>query len=225
VLSFIDTAVIPFLHSLYAAVGYAGVYLAMVIEATALPLPSELILPFAGFLVSDPTRPLEPLTHAEWNFWIVVLVGVAGDLTGACIGYALGSRLGRPFLTRWGKYVLIRQHEIDQAEQFFGRWGAPTAFVGRLLPGVRSVVGLAAGVSRMPIRPFVIYSALGVIPWTIGLVYAGTLLGNNWTQIRDALRPFDTLIVLIAVLAVALFVWWRLGHPGYGKSEPEATEG
>jgi membrane protein DedA with SNARE-associated domain len=175
----------------------------------------------AGWMVSDPKQ-IEPLTHAGWNFWIVVAVGVAGDLTGACFGYFLGSHLGRPFLDRWGRYLLIRKHEIEQAEGFFGRWGAPTAFIGRLLPGVRSVIGFAAGVARMPFRQFVLYSALGVIPWTVALVYAGTVLGSNWTQIRDALRPFDTLIMVTCVLAVVAFVWWRLGHPGWRRAEQGA---
>jgi len=221
VLSFIDTAVIPFLQSLYAAVGYLGVFVAMTIEATLLPLPSELILPMAGWMVSDPKQ-IEPLTHASWNFWIVVAVAVAGDLTGACFGYFLGSHLGRRFLDRWGRYLLIRKHEIEQAEGFFGRWGAPTAFIGRLLPGVRSVVGFAAGIARMPFRPFVAFSALGVIPWTVALVYAGTVLGAHWTEIRDDLRPFDTLIILACAAAILLFVWWRLGHPGWNRRRAEA---
>jgi membrane protein DedA with SNARE-associated domain len=221
VLGFIDTMVIPFLQSLYGDVGYLGVFVAMTIEATLLPLPSELILPMAGWMVSDP-RQIEPLTHAGWNFWIVVAVGVAGDLTGACFGYFLGSHLGRRFLDRWGRYLLIREHEIERAESFFARWGAPTAFVGRLLPGVRSITGFAAGVGRMPFRPFVFYSALGVIPWTVTLVYAGTLLGGNWRQIREALRPFDTLIIVACLAAVAVFVWWQLGHPGWRRGEAEA---
>jgi membrane protein DedA with SNARE-associated domain len=221
VLSFIDTAVIPFLTNLYATVGYLGVFVAMTIEATLLPLPSELILPFAGFMVSNP-KEIEPLTHDGWNFWIVVAVAVAGDLTGACFGYFLGARLGRPFLDRWGRYLLIRKHEIEQAEGFFARWGAPTAFFGRLLPGIRSIVGFAAGVARMPFRPFVFYSALGVIPWTVALVYAGTVLGSNWTQIRDTLRPFDNLILIACACAIVAFVWWRLGHPGWRRAEQEA---
>lgn len=221
-LGFIDQMAIPFLNSLYGAVGYLGVFVAMTIEATLLPLPSELILPMAGWMVSDPTK-IEPLTHAGWNFWIVVAVAVAGDLTGACFGYILGWRLGRPFLVRWGRHLLIREHEIERVEGFFRRWGAPTAFVGRLLPGVRSVTGFAAGVARMPFRPFVLFSALGVIPWTVGLVYAGTVLGSNWPQIRDALRPFDTLIVVAVIAALAFFVWWRLGHPGWHMGEPNTA--
>lgn len=222
-LSFIDTAVIPMLKDAYDAVGYLGVFIAMVVESTLLPLPSEIILPMAGWMVVDPTR-LEPLTHAHWNFWIVVVVGVAANTTGSIFGYYLGAWLGRPFLDRWGRYLLIRQHEVEQAEQFFARWGSPTAFISRLLPGVRSVISFIAGVSHMPIGRFVFYSTLGAIPWTIALVYAGTVLGANWIQIRDALRPFDTLIVVLCVAAVAGFVWWRLGHPGWRRGEVEPSE-
>jgi membrane protein DedA with SNARE-associated domain len=216
VFAIIDTIVIPFLTNLYAAVGYVGVFFAMVIESTLLPLPSELILPYAGFLVSDP-KAIEPLTHAGWNFWIVVVVGVTANTTGSLIGYWLGAKLGRPFLDRWGRYLLVRKHEVDQAELFFQRWGSPTAFFSRLLPGVRSVISFIAGIAHMPLGRFVVYSTLGAIPWTIMLVYAGTVLGANWVQIRDAMRPFDLLILVACLAAAAAFVWWRLGHPGWRR--------
>ena len=222
-LSFIDTMVIPMLQSAYDAVGYVGVFLAMTIESTLLPIPSEIILPLAGWMVVKPDA-IEPLTHAHWNFWVLVVVGTAANTTGSIFGYYLGSWLGRPFLDRWGKYLLIRKHEVDQAEQFFARWGSPTAFISRLLPGVRSILSFIAGVSHMPIGKFIVYSTLGAIPWTIALVYAGTVLGANWIQIRDALKPFDLLIVLIGVLAVVGFVWWRLGHPGFRNGGAEVSE-
>jgi membrane protein DedA with SNARE-associated domain len=217
VFAIIDTVVIPFLTQLYAAVGYLGVFLAMVIESTLLPLPSELILPFAGFLVSDASK-LEPLTHGPWNFWLVVVVGTVANTTGSVCGYALGAWLGRPFLDRWGRYLLIRKHEVDKAEEFFARWGSPTAFFSRLLPGVRSVISFIAGISRMPIGRFIVYSTLGAIPWTIALVYAGTVLGEHWLEIRDAMRPFDTLILAACVAAVVVFVVWQLRHPGPGRN-------
>ncbi len=220
-LGFIDTAVIPFLDHLYAAVGYLGVFFAMVVESTLLPLPSELILPFAGFLVSDSSK-IEPLTHSPWNFWIVVVVGVVANTTGSLCGYALGAKLGRPFLDRWGRLLLIRPHEVEQAERFFDRWGSPTAFISRLLPGIRSVISFIAGVSHMPIGRFAVYSTLGAIPWTIALVYAGTVLGSNWIQIRDNLKPFDNLILVACLAAVVAFVWWRLGHPGWRNDSVEA---
>ncbi len=217
-LSFIDTFVIPFLGNLYDAVGYLGVFFAMVIESTLLPVPSELILPFAGFKVVDSSA-IEPLTHAPWNVGVVVVIGTLANTTGSIFGYYLGAWLGRPFLDRWGKYLLIRKHEVEQAEQFFARWGSPTAFFSRLLPGVRSVISFIAGVSHMPIGRFIVYSTLGAIPWTIALVYGGVVLGSNWTQIRDVLKPFDLLIAVVCVLAVVAFVWWRLGHPGWRGAE------
>jgi len=221
VFGFIDTMVLPVLKDLYAAGGYLGVFFAMVLESTIVPIPSELILPFAGFLVSDP-KEIEPLTHTQWNFWIVVVVGVLANTTGSLCGYALGAKLGRPFLDRWGRFLLIRKHEIDQAEGFFARWGSPTAFFSRLLPGVRTVISFIAGVSHMPIGRFTVYSTLGAIPWTIALVYAGTVLGSNWIQIRDDLKPFDTLIVIACAAAVVLFVLWHLVHRSSDRTEAEA---
>jgi membrane protein DedA with SNARE-associated domain len=203
VLGFIDSSVIPFLTSLYGSVGYLGVFFAMVVESTLLPIPSEIILPFAGFLVSD--HSIEPLTHTEWNFWVVVAIGVAANTTGSLCGY-----------------LLVRKHEVDQAEGFFERWGSPTAFFSRLLPGVRSVISFIAGVSHMPIKRFVVYSTLGAIPWTIALVYAGTVLGSNWVKIRDDLKPFDNLILVACVAAVVLFVVWRLTHNAPDRGQAEA---
>ena len=220
-LGFIDAIVRPLLESLYGAVGYLGVFIAMVFESTIVPIPSEIILPFAGFMVSDPSN-IEPLTHGPWNFWIVVIVGVAANTTGSLFGYALGARLGRPFLDRWGKFLLIRPHEVDEAEHFFARWGSPTAFFSRMIPGIRTIISFVAGVSHMPIKPFVIYSTLGAIPWTIGLVYAGMVLGSNWIEIRENLKPFDNLILVLCILAVVLFVWSRIGRPGWPKAKSEA---
>jgi membrane protein DedA with SNARE-associated domain len=221
VLGFIDTAVFPILKDLYAAVGYLGVFIMMVLESTIVPIPSELILPFAGYEVS--IHEIEPLTHSEWSFWIVVIVGVAANTVGSFFGYLLGARLGRPFLDRWGKFLLVRPHEVDQAEHFFARWGAPTAFFSRLLPGIRTIISFVAGVSHMPIRRFLVYSTLGAIPWTIALVWAGVQLGDNWRSIRDTLKPFDNLILVACILAVVLFVWYRLDRPGWPRGKNAAA--
>ena len=154
-LAFIDQIVIPFLNSLYGAVGYLGVMLAMAIESAMIPLPSELILPYAGFLVSDPSQ-LEPLTGWPWNFWIVVVVATIGNTLGSLIAYAIGAYGGRPFLERYGKYLLIRPAR-DRARRPVLRssTATPTVFIGRLLPIVRTFISFPAGVARMPLGPFV----------------------------------------------------------------------
>jgi membrane protein DedA with SNARE-associated domain len=213
VLAFIDQIVIPFLNSLYGAVGYLGVVVAMTIESAMVPLPSELILPYAGFLISD-TSQLEPLTHGPWGFWIVVVAATIGNTLGSLISYAIGAYGGRPFLERYGRYLLIRPHEIDLADRFFADHGGATVFIGRLLPIVRTFISFPAGVARMPLGRFVAYSTAGALLWSTLLVYAGTVLGANWVDIRHALQPFDLLIAIGVVGLVGLFVWWRLGMPG-----------
>jgi membrane protein DedA with SNARE-associated domain len=212
-LAFIDQIVIPFLTSLYGAVGYLGVGVAMTIESAMVPLPSELILPFAGFLVSDRSA-IEPLTHGPWDFWIVVVVATLGNTVGSVIGYAIGARGGRPFLERYGRFLLISSHEIELADRFFQKYGAATAFFSRLLPIVRTFISFPAGVARMPLGKFIVYSTLGALPWSILLVYAGEQLGSRWQDIRRALQPFDLAIAVAIVAGVLLFIWWRLGRPG-----------
>ncbi|HEY8438115.1 MAG TPA: DedA family protein [Candidatus Limnocylindrales bacterium] len=216
-LAFIDRIVIPFLNSLYGAVGYLGVMVAMAIESAMIPLPSELILPYAGFLVSDPTQ-VEPLTHGPWSFWIVVIVATIGNTIGSLIGYAIGAWGGRPFLERWGRYLLIRPHEIELAERFFDRYGSATAFFSRLLPIVRTFISFPAGVARMPLGRFTAYSTAGAFIWSTVLVYAGTVLGARWEDIRHALQPFDLLVAVAVVALVVLFIWLRLGRPGWRRT-------
>jgi membrane protein DedA with SNARE-associated domain len=220
-LAFIDQIVIPFLNTLYGAVGYVGVGLAMAIESAMIPLPSELVLPYAGFLVSDPSQ-LEPLTHGPWNFWIVVIVATLGNTIGSVVGYSIGAWGGRPFLERWGKYLLIRPHELELADRFFQKYGPATAFFSRLMPIVRTFISFPAGVARMPLGKFILYSTLGALPWSILLAWAGVQLGGNWVQIREILQPYDLAIAVVVVLLVALFIWWRLGMPGWRRGERTA---
>jgi membrane protein DedA with SNARE-associated domain len=221
VLAFIDQIVIPFLNSLYGAVGYVGVMLAMAIESAMIPLPSELILPYAGFLVSDPTK-IEPITGQPWNFWITVIVATIGNTIGSLVAYAIGAYGGRPFLEKYGRYLLIRPHEIEAADEFFRKYGAPTVFFGRLLPIVRTFISFPAGVTRMPIGKFILYSTAGALPWSIALVYAGMQLGANWVEIREILRPFDLAIFIGVIVVFGLLVWWRMGTPGLRRKATPA---
>jgi membrane protein DedA with SNARE-associated domain len=215
-LAFIDRIAIPFLESLYGTFGYLGVFIAMSIESAMIPLPSELILPFAGFMVSDPSQ-IEPLTGQPWNYWIAVIVATAGNTCGSLIAYGIGYYGGRPFLERYGKYFLIRHHEIEIAEHWFARWGSPTVFFSRMLPIVRTFISFPAGVARMPLGKFVVYSTLGALPWSMALVWAGVQLGENWEEIRHALEPFDLVIAIGVVGMLAVLLLWRLGWPGLGR--------
>ena len=215
-LAFIDEIVIPFLANLDGAVGYLGVMLAMTIESAMIPLPSELILPFAGFLVSDPSQ-IEPITGQPWNFWIVVVAATLGNTLGSLIAYALGAYGGRPFLERYGKYLLIRPHEIELADHFFARWGTQTVFFSRLLPIVRTFISFPAGVVRMDLRKFIVYSTAGAFLWSILLVWAGVQLGENWVEIRAMLQPFDLAIAIGVIALLVGFIWLRLGRPIPGR--------
>ena len=221
-LAFIDQIVIPFLNSLYGAVGYLGVMLAMAIESAMIPLPSELILPYAGFLVSDPTQ-IEPLTGSPWNFWIVVIVATIGNTLGSLIAYAIGAYGGRPFLERYGKYLLIRPHEIELADRFFQRHGGATVFIGRLLPIVRTFISFPAGVARMPLGHVHRLLDRRRVP----LVDAARLRGHGAR--RELGRhprtrsSRSTCSIAVGVVGLVLgFIWWRLGMPGRpGRSKPD----
>ena len=162
------------------------------------------------------------MTHGPWNFWLVVIAATIGNVLGSLIAYAIGAWGGRPLLERYGKYLLIRTDEIDTAERFFAKWGSQTAFFSRFLPVVRTFISFPAGVARMPLGRFIVYSAAGAFLWSVGLVYAGTVLGANWVDIRHSLQPFDTVILVVVVIAVVLFVWWRLGTPGRPGRKPVA---
>ncbi|MBI2764036.1 MAG: DedA family protein [Chloroflexi bacterium] len=193
----------------------------MAIESAMIPLPSELILPYAGFLVSD-SRAVEPLTRGPWEFWIVVIAATIGNTIGSLVGYAIGAWGGRPFLERWGRYLLIRPHEIELADRFFQKYGPATAFFSRLLPIVRTFISFPAGVARMPLGAFIAFSTAGAFLWSVLLVFAGRQLGENWVEIRRALQPFDLAIAVLVVGGVALFIWWRIGRPGWRRQVPPA---
>jgi membrane protein DedA with SNARE-associated domain len=141
----------------------------------------------------------------------VIAVGTAGNTTGSLIAYAIGAWGGRPFLERYGRYLLIRPHDIEVADRFFARWGSQTVFVGRLLPIVRTFISFPAGVARMPLGRFLLYSTLGAVPWSILLAWAGVVLGENWVELRRMLEPFDLAIAVAVILALILFLIWRLG--------------
>jgi membrane protein DedA with SNARE-associated domain len=205
VLEALDAIVLPFLESLYERFGYVGVVIAMTIESCAIPLPSELILPFAGWSVSRGL--IEPLTSSPWSYWGAVLAGVVGNTLGSLASYAIGAYGGRPLVERYGKYVLISAHDLELAERWFAHFGEATVFFSRMLPIVRTFISVPAGIARMPLWRFTLFSLLGAIPWVMLLVWGGMQLGDHWLDLKQSLKGLDYLVVAVIVAAVGLFVW------------------
>ena len=199
-LSALEAYLIPWLEQLYRSVGYVGLAFAMGIESACIPLPSELVLPLAGWMVS----------LGIFSFWPAVLTATIGGTLGSIVAYWVGALGGRPLLMRYGRYVLISPHEVEIAERWFARYGEATAFFSRLLPVVRTFISLPAGISRMSFPKFVLFTFLGSLPWSAVLVYVGVLLQSNWETVRKVLAPFDYVIVLLVVAAVAFFVYRRV---------------
>lgn len=213
-LDFIDREVIPFTLQMYDAVGYLGVAIAVALETIVAPIPSEIILPMAGWKVSqsaaDPSV-LEPLTGLPWNLPLAVGLATAGSLVGALVGYYIGAWGGRPLLDRYGRYVGIGAEDLDRADRWFDRWGSWAVFLGRMVPLVRTFVSYPAGISRMPLPRFLVFTTLGSVPWNLGLIYAGFLVGENYPAIEEAIKPYE---YVIYAFVIALFVflvvrfWW-----------------
>jgi len=185
------------------SMGYAGIVLLMAIESACIPLPSEIIMPFAGYLVSTGT---------------FTLVGVAtaaavGENIGAAIAYQLGKSGGRPLVERYGPYILIDANHLDQADRFFARYGSIAALIGRLLPVVRTFIAFPAGVARMNRVKFHLYTTIGSWPWCFALAWVGMKLGDKWNsdpRIKAAFHSADIVIVGVVLAGVAFFIWHRL---------------
>jgi membrane protein DedA with SNARE-associated domain len=212
VFEFLDGPVRQLVTDLYEAVGYLGVAIWVAIESVIIPIPSELILPFAGFLVGEGTA-IEPLTGQPWTLPLVVVAGTLGATGGALVAYAIGYWGGRPVLLRWGRWLGISAEDLDRTEAFFDKHGLAACFIGRLIPVVRSLVSFGAGLGRMPILPFTIYTFLGSLPFTFLLVFVGVQLGANWEAIGGVLKQFEYLILGILVLIALAFIWIRVIRP------------
>lgn len=212
VFDFLNGPVRDLVTQIYDAVGYLGVALWVAIESVVIPIPSELVLPFAGFLVGTGDA-VEPLTGQPWSYWLVVLAGTLGATVGALIAYAIGLYGGRPIVERWGRYLGISHADLDRAEGFFERYGEAASFFGRLVPVVRSLVSFAAGLSRMPLGKFVLFTFLGSLPFTALLVFAGLQLGANWEQVGPVLKRFEYAILGVLAVIVIAWVWFRIIKP------------
>jgi membrane protein DedA with SNARE-associated domain len=212
VFDFLNGPVRELVTELYNAVGYVGVAIWVAIESVIIPIPSELVLPFAGFLVGEGTS-LEPLTGQPWNLALTTIAGTIGAVVGALVAYAIGFYGGRPIIERFGRYLGISAEDLDRTETFFQRHGGKAAFLGRMVPVIRSLVSFAAGVAKMPLAPFVLFTALGSLPWTLLLVFAGQQLGSNWETIGTVLKQFEYAVLGLLVAIAVAWIWFRIIRP------------
>ena len=189
-----------------ARYGYLAIFVLMLLESACIPIPSEVTMLFGGALVTAPF--LAPEQQLE--FWLVVLAGTLGNLVGSWLAYWAGYSGGRPLIDRWGRYLLIRPHEVDRAHAWFERRGQAAVFFGRLLPVIRTFISLPAGVVRMPFWRFTVYTVLGCLPWVIVLAWIGALLGERWDRAEAVIRPFAWVIAAALLLGLAWFVWNRI---------------
>ena len=212
VFDFLNGPVRDLVTQIYSSVGYLGVALWVAIESVIIPIPSELVLPFAGFLVGE-GRAIEPLTGQPWNVILVTLFGTVGATLGALVAYAIGMFGGRPVIERWGRYLGITPEDLDRADDFFDRHGNAAAFFGRMVPVIRSLVSFAAGIAHMPLGRFVVFTFLGSLPWTLLLVVAGVVMGANWEEIGGILKRFEYLVLAILAVIALLWIWFRIVKP------------
>ncbi|KOO40421.1 DedA family protein [Priestia koreensis] len=188
-------------HSVTHGISYLGIwgiFLGMLLESACIPLPSEVIMLFGGFLVSN----------GHLSFWSVALAGILGNLVGSVIIYWVGRTGGRSFIKTYGKYVLLNQKHVEKAEEWFSKYGSAAVFWGRILPVIRTFISLPAGMATMNATKFTLFTLLGCIPWNITLVYLGMKLGQNWETAQAFIKPF-TYFIAIAIIILILWVIFK----------------
>jgi membrane protein DedA with SNARE-associated domain len=191
-----------FIIATISSLGYAGIVLLMAIESACIPLPSEIIMPFSGYLVFT----------GELQLWLVALAGAIGCVLGSLLAYWLGAVGGRPLVEKYGRYVLISHHDLDLADRWFQRHGDITIFIGRLLPVVRTFIAFPAGIARMPLWRFNIYTFVGSFIWCWVLAWIGKKLGQNWNTLGVYFHRFDALIGVILLVGLIWYVRRHLKH-------------
>jgi len=189
-----------------SSLGYSGIVLLMAIESACIPLPSEVIMPFSGYLVF----------RGELAFWGVAFAGAVGCVIGSLAAYGVGARGGRPLVERYGRYLLVSRHDIELADRWFARYGDVTIFIARLLPVVRTFIAFPAGVARMALGKFVAYTFAGSLIWCAALAWVGERLGERWESLGPWFHRFDALIGVAILLAAVGWVWRHLRHGRVG---------
>jgi len=195
-----------FLTQMIANHGYAALFVLMALSSACVPIPSEVVMAFGGALASATfAAGVLGSSTSRLDLAAVIALGVAGTLTGSWLAWAVGFLGGRPLVERFGRYLLLRPHEIDRAHAWFERHGEATVCFARLIPLVRAFISLPAGVARMPFWRFTVYTVLGTLPWTVGLALAGYGLGERWNTVERLGTPISVAVGLVALAALA---WW-----------------
>jgi membrane protein DedA with SNARE-associated domain len=220
-LAHLTDLITTFITNLYATTGLAGIVLAMAIESCCIPLPSEIVMPLAGVMLVQ--GKLLPGVNPWLSLVLVALAGATGCLIGSIAAYGIGYSGGRPLLLKYGRYILISQHDADKADRFFQRWGSATVFFSRLLPIVRTYISLPAGIAKMPFAKFCIYTFLGSFPWCLLLAYVGTVLGNNLSALTPIFRGSEVIIIVVLVILVALYIWRHIRNDRMARAEHAAA--
>ncbi len=189
-----------FALNLVDKIGYAGIFILSALESCAIPIPSEIVLPFSGFLA----------VSGRFNIWSVILVATIANLAGSIALYLIGRSGGRWILERYGKYVLIHKHDIEKGDEWFKKYGTRAIFWGRMLPVIRGISSLAAGVGGMSFYKFSFFTFLGSLPWNAGLAFIGYKAGKNWMVLENYFRKLDLFIVILTVALVVWYVWRHL---------------
>ncbi|MBF8299303.1 MAG: rane protein DedA, SNARE-associated domain [Dehalococcoidia bacterium] len=198
-----EDRLLSIVQSLYEAIGWPGVMLLMAVESACIPFPSEIIMPFAGwFLVKKQASGIEGVA-------LIALAGAVGNLLGSLVAYYAGMIGGRPFLEKYGRYFLISQHELNLADRWFAKYGEWIVLVSRLMPVVRTFISLPAGIARMHVIRFSVFTLVGAYPFCFALAYGGYILWEHWEKLREAMRPFDIPILIVIVLAGLWYLWHR----------------
>ena len=202
-----------------AHTGYLGVLILMALESACIPIPSEAIMPFAGSLVvTDPAR--------GFTIHTLAFVGAIGNLIGSIIAYGVGHKGGRPFLEKYGKYVLIRRRDIDKSDHYFQKYGEATVFFTRVMPIVRTFISLPAGISRMNFGKFCLFTFVGALPFCYLLAWAGIKLGQHWHQVSVWLHKADLGIGVVLLALFGLWLWHHLRpDPDERAGEPVYADG
>jgi len=200
----IENWFLEIITNVYGAMGWPGVVFLMGVESAAIPFPSELIMPLAGWLL------IEAKGDSAWMVLLAGFYGALGNLLGSWVAYWISYKAGRTLLEKYGRYVLITQHEVDRAEEWFRKYGELAVFASRMLPVARTFISVPAGIARMNFWRFSFYTFVGSYPWSLGLAYGGFKLGENWEDMRQVMRPFDFPIAGIIAVAVAWFIYHRI---------------